>query len=84
MSKDIYDSLEDAEFDDAEQQLRHYGFGHIEREDEGCWYEMVYILRQYYEEHEKYPTEDEFRELWRQDCEEQIKLMEKILGRGMH
>jgi hypothetical protein len=38
-SKDILQDIEDAEFADAEQQLRLYGLGHIERKGEAWWFE---------------------------------------------
>lgn len=79
-----FDDLEDADFDDAEQQLRFYGFGWIERKDDEWWCELVYVLARYHDEHLHYPTEDEFRRLWRQDCDEQIRAMKKVLGQGTH
>jgi hypothetical protein len=78
------EAIEDADFAMAERQLRLYGFGHIEREDEEWWFELAYVLYQYHDEHLHYPTKDEFRRLWRQESKTQIKMMKECLARGTH
>jgi hypothetical protein len=69
------EALEDADFADAEHQLRVYGLGHIEHRDEAWWFDLLYVLRQYHDEHLSYPTRQEFDSLWRQENEAQIKAL---------
>jgi hypothetical protein len=83
MTTDNLEELEDAEFAEAEQQLRLWGFGHIEREDEKWWFDLVYVLRRYYDEHLDYPTKDELRELWRQEVGARVNRGREILARTL-
>jgi hypothetical protein len=84
MSLDIYKLINDDDaWADAEEQLRHYGFGRIERKNEELWFELVNLLLEYYAEHLDYPTKEEFEQLWKQDCDQKIEKMERILlGKG--
>jgi hypothetical protein len=66
---------------DAEDQLRHWRYGHIERKDEGWWIDLVYCLLEYFAAHFDYPTQDEFERLWKQEQQRQIEQMKNFLAR---
>lgn len=70
------------DFEEAEQQLRRYGYGHIEQKDEEWWNEMATVLLEYADEHVYYPAEEEFRQIWREHVRVQVKKMRAILAQG--
>ena len=68
--------FEDSEFDKAERQLRFWGFGDIERNEE-WWFDLVDVLRRYDEVHLHYPTKEKFCQLWQQETEVEIKVQKQ-------